>query len=106
MVRTGIARLEFVHYSAHGSTGDFAHLASECAADQDRFWEFHDQLMSRNRGLYNQAGARAHAATLGMDAEQFEQCLRRLFCVSCCCSGWQGRWPLVGGRQEMVLSSL
>ena len=75
MVRTGIARLEFVHYSAHGSTGDFAHLASECAADQDRFWEFHDQLMSRNRGPYNQAGASAYAATLGMDAEQFEQCL-------------------------------
>ena len=71
MVKTGIARFEFVHYSAHGATGDFAHLVSECAADQDRFWEFHDQLMSRNRNLYNQAGASAYAGTLGMDVEQF-----------------------------------
>ncbi len=75
MVKTGIARFEFVHYSAHGATGDFAHLVSECAADQDRFWEFHDQLMSRNRNLYNQAGASAYAGTLGMDVEQFGRCL-------------------------------
>ena len=75
MVATGIARFEFVHYSVHGSTGDFAHLVSECAADQDRFWEFHDQLMARNRSLYNAAGASAYAATLAMDTEQFEQCL-------------------------------
>ena len=75
VVKTGIARFEFVHYSAHGATGDFAHLVSECAADQDRFWEFHDQLMSRNRNLYNQAGASAYAGTLGMDVEQFGRCL-------------------------------
>ena len=31
--------------------------------------------MARNRNLYNAAGASAYAATLGMDAEQFEQCL-------------------------------
>ena len=31
--------------------------------------------MVPNRSLYNAAGASAYAATLAMDAEQFEQCL-------------------------------
>ena len=64
-----------MHYPAHGAASDFTHLASECAADQDRFWEFHDQLMARNARLYSPGGAGAYAEQLGMDREAFDQCI-------------------------------
>jgi protein-disulfide isomerase len=48
--------------------------ASECAGDQDSFWEYHDALFvgkpdTSNEGLIN------IAEDLGLDVEAFSQCM-------------------------------
>jgi protein-disulfide isomerase len=48
--------------------------AAACAGEQGKFWEMHDQLWANSTKL--QVGdLKAHAATLGLDAASFGQCL-------------------------------
>ena len=48
--------------------------ASRCAAEQGKYWEFHD-LMFANQGTLQQAGLMEHARKLELDAQRFEACL-------------------------------
>lgn len=47
--------------------------ASMCAADQDRFWPFHDHLFA-NQSQLSAEGLKRHAATLGLDTAAFNAC--------------------------------
>ena len=76
MVATGLARYEFRHVPLH-SQSEFAASVSECAADQDAFWDFHDRYMGRNRTLFNRAGAVRLAQELGLDGERLGRCIDR-----------------------------
>jgi protein-disulfide isomerase len=53
--------------------------ASECAAEQDAFWEYHDflyeNLNNENRSAYNKENLKQFAVQLGLDSEKFNQCL-------------------------------
>lgn len=49
-------------------------VASECAGDQGKFWEYHDLLFSGGRGL-GQESLVSLAADLGLDRERFFKCL-------------------------------
>lgn len=53
--------------------------AGRCAADQDRFWEYHDYLFGQQSawsGMSNPAGTFVdYAGTLGLDEDTFEDCL-------------------------------
>ncbi|MAG18296.1 MAG: hypothetical protein CL944_02380 [Candidatus Diapherotrites archaeon] len=48
--------------------------ASECAADQGKFWEFHD-LIFENQTTMSAASYKQWAADLGLDTEQFNSCV-------------------------------
>jgi predicted DsbA family dithiol-disulfide isomerase len=48
--------------------------AVACAGEQDRFWEMHDQLWE-SPGRLAPADLKDHAATLGLDAQAFGECL-------------------------------
>jgi protein-disulfide isomerase len=48
--------------------------ASLCAADQGKFWELHDAMFANQQEL-GVDQLKAKAASLGMNAEQFNQCL-------------------------------
>jgi protein-disulfide isomerase len=48
--------------------------AAACAGEEGRFWEMHD-LLWENTGKLQPADLKAHAATLGLDAAAFAQCL-------------------------------
>jgi protein-disulfide isomerase len=48
--------------------------ASLCAADQGKFWELHDAMFADQQGL-EVAQLKTKAAGLGVNAEQFNQCL-------------------------------
>jgi protein-disulfide isomerase len=48
--------------------------ASLCAADQNKFWEYHD-LLFRNQKKLDVSDLKAHAASAGLDATKFAQCL-------------------------------
>jgi protein-disulfide isomerase len=49
--------------------------AAACAADGNKFWEFHDQLFANSRALGDE-DLRKYAATVGLDAASFDECVR------------------------------
>ena len=48
--------------------------AARCAADQGKFWEYHDLLFA-NQGTLGANTYKDHARTAGLDVPQFEACL-------------------------------
>lgn len=53
--------------------------ASECAAEQEAFWAYHDRLYDRqsgeNQGAFNKDNLKRLAAELGLDGPAFNTCL-------------------------------
>jgi protein-disulfide isomerase len=48
--------------------------AAACAAEQDKFWAFHDKLFAE-QGRLSDADLKQHAAGLGLDAPKFTACV-------------------------------
>ena len=48
--------------------------ASLCAADQGKFWEYHDVLFKNQKKL-DPTDLKAHASEVGLDGQKFGQCL-------------------------------
>ena len=48
--------------------------AAHCAADQGKFWEFHDRLFANQQAL-QPTDLKKHAADMGLDAAAFATCL-------------------------------
>ncbi|MDP2952005.1 MAG: DsbA family protein [Chloroflexota bacterium] len=78
-IETGKVRLEYRHFPIFGAESVWAALASECAADQGRFWPYHDRLMAAATG--SQPGdltvdkLKGLARETGLDMEAFTACL-------------------------------
>lgn len=80
-IQTGDVKLVFRHFplQMHAPGAEMGAMASECAADQDAFWPYHDRLFleAANRG---QAGMQVerlidYADEMGLDKQQFQQCI-------------------------------
>ncbi len=82
LVDTGLARYVFYDFplsSAH-QHAFFAARAARCADDQDRYWDYHDELF-RHQSEWARSGSPArlfsgYAADLGLDRSEFDSCLR------------------------------
>jgi protein-disulfide isomerase len=78
-VKSGEVRFGYVHFAFLGPESQWAAEASECAADQGLFWEYHDQLFANqsgeNRGAFNKDALKGFAVVLGLEAEAFNACL-------------------------------
>jgi protein-disulfide isomerase len=48
--------------------------AGHCAAEQGKFWEYHDRLFANQQAL-QPADLKKHAADLGLDSAKFDACL-------------------------------
>jgi protein-disulfide isomerase len=48
--------------------------AGHCAAEQGKFWEYHDQLFGNQQALMPE-DLKTYAASVGLDAERFNSCL-------------------------------
>ncbi len=72
----GKIRQVWRHYplNIHPRAG-IVHLASECAHEQGKFWEFHEILMAPKKVSDNQEGLKTIAKRLGLNMSQFEGCL-------------------------------
>ena len=60
-------------------TADPANAAA-CAADQGKFWDYHDALFARQGSsaqAFGPAALKAYAAELGLDATTFDRCVDR-----------------------------
>ena len=67
----------FRHYPLSGhKEANSAAEASECAAEQGKFWEMHDKLFADNKaGRLGIEQYKKDAADLSLDAAKFSQCL-------------------------------
>ncbi len=68
----------FLDDNATGEESDHAANASMCAADQDRFWDYHDVLFGNwsglNQGAFSDIRLVAFAQEIGLDMATFEAC--------------------------------
>lgn len=75
---TGKVRFEFKHFIIGGTATRGAALAAECAADQGKFWDYHDVLFARqgvSSDPFNRTALKQYAAELGLNTAQFNKCL-------------------------------
>jgi protein-disulfide isomerase len=80
LVDSGLVRVIFHDFplNIHRNTMA-AHLAAQCAGDQGKFWEMHDQLyFNQSRWAYERRPAgtiRGLAAAIGLDLGQYDACV-------------------------------
>jgi len=78
-VETGQVQFVYKHFAILGPESVWAAQASECAADQGRFWEYHDLLFNRqageNEGAFTKEKLLTFARGLALDMARFEPCL-------------------------------
>ena len=72
-------RFGYWHVAFLGQESADAAAASECAADQDAFWEYHDLLFEsqsgENQGAFKNENLKQFAADLKLDTKAFNECL-------------------------------
>jgi len=72
-------RFGYWHVAFLGQESADAAEASECAAEQDAFWEYHDLLFERqngeNQGAFSKENLKQFAADLKLDTKAFNECL-------------------------------
>jgi protein-disulfide isomerase len=78
-VEQGIVRFGYKHFVFLGEQSIWAAEASECAADQDAFWAYHDRLSERvaieQQRDFTRENLKAIAADMGLDAVAFNACM-------------------------------
>ena len=77
-VAPGIARYAFRHRFVIGPDSLTAGMATECAADQGMFWEYHDALfvaVSQDSRAVSDHNLKGLAEELGLDTGQFNKCM-------------------------------
>lgn len=78
-VDQGRVSIVFKHFPVFGPDSVTAAMASMCAHEQNKFWEFHDHLYANqgaaNSGWANADGMKEFASEVGLDRGQFDTCL-------------------------------
>ena len=78
-VDSGKVSFVYKHSAFLGQESIWAAQAAECAADQGKFWEFHDLLFKKqngeNVGTFTKENLIKYAQELKLDATKFDPCL-------------------------------
>jgi protein-disulfide isomerase len=78
-IATGKVTFVYKHLPASGQESTWAAEAAECAADQGKFWAYHDwlfeHLTGENDGAFTKDNLLKFARQLNLDLSQFEPCL-------------------------------
>ncbi len=79
-VDTGKSNFIFMDLAFLGNDSPKAAQASYCAEDQEKYWEYHNQLYNAqesqiDNGWANPERLKAFAFSLGLDMDSFESCL-------------------------------
>ena len=77
-VTSGSVYLIYRHYAFIGPESRNAAKASMCAAEQERFWDYHDIIFANqtgeNIGAFSDRRLEAFAETIGLDVAEFNTC--------------------------------
>jgi len=80
----GKVKYVYRDFIVHGEPATKISEATECADDQDKFWEYHDKLWEEYQTVGQQAGTgmdalattlKGYASDLGLDTATFDDCL-------------------------------
>jgi len=78
-IETGKVKLVFKDFPLNGPDSILAAEAAYCAQDQEKYWQYHDELYKNwggeNTGWVTRASLDTFANTVGIDLIQFNQCL-------------------------------
>lgn len=77
-VDTDKVRFAYKHFAILGPESNRSAEASECAAEQDKFWEYHDAVFTDQitaRSSLNAERLASIADDIGLDTEEFGECL-------------------------------
>ena len=82
-VAAGKVRFAYKHLAILGQESIWSAQAAECAADQGRFWDYHDELFRRalqsggeNAGTFSRGNLQVIAQDLQLDLQRFVPCLQ------------------------------
>lgn len=79
LIPEGKVKLVFRHMAFLGPDSVTAAAASECAAEQGKFWEYHDRLFAEQRGrgsgAFSKPSLKRYGAELGLDTASFNACV-------------------------------
>ena len=96
-IETGKVQFVYKHFAILGPESSRSAEASECAADQGKFWEFHDLVFNNqveSRSSLNQAQLTNLAEEIGLDTDAFQTCLS------------SGKYSLQIARETQTVQSL
>lgn len=78
-VDAGKVNMLYKHLAFLGPESVYAAVAAECAADQGKFWAFHDYLFEHqqgeNEGAFEKAKLIGFGKELGLDPTRFDKCV-------------------------------
>ncbi|MCY3603312.1 MAG: thioredoxin domain-containing protein [Chloroflexi bacterium] len=84
-VKAGLLQIEFRHYPVVGRESVTAAVASECAAEQNRMFEYANRLFAKqaendfrqDQGVFSEENLVELAGELGLDTDEFAACQAR-----------------------------
>ena len=86
LVKTGKVQLEYRNLPILGNESVSAAIGAQCAAEQDKFWQYHNMLFltqakagqatveKNNVGRFSDANLKQFASDLGLDRTKFDSC--------------------------------
>lgn len=74
-IEKGDISFEYKHTIVLGARSQWAAEASECAADQGKFWAYHDNLFRNQKKTFSLDQLKKWGADLGLDTATFNQCV-------------------------------
>lgn len=78
-IDTGKVRLVYLNFAFLGEESKEAAVAAKCALEQNKFWEYHDQLYNNqkgeNRGAFSEANLKSFASKIALDTIAHNVCM-------------------------------
>jgi protein-disulfide isomerase len=78
-IKTGVVRFGYAQFTFLGPESGWAAEASECANDQNAFWQYHDKLYAsqngENQGAFSKINLKKFAADLQLNTAAFNACM-------------------------------
>jgi protein-disulfide isomerase len=76
-ISTAKVRFIYRHFAIFGKTSEVAAQAAECAAEQGKFWDYHDKLFASTGSplAFADGKLKGYAKELGLKSQAFNQCL-------------------------------
>jgi protein-disulfide isomerase len=75
-LKQGQVRIVYRHFAILGKFSVQSAMAADCAGEQGKFWEYHDELFANQAGLaFTQSKLEQYARELRLEAANFKRCL-------------------------------